>query len=134
MVCILCDSKTNITNSRFVRKSGYTWRRHTCPRCFAVYTTREYIEMSLSYRLKHSSGTLEPLERDIVFSMIKDSLNHRNSAIADASALTDTILGMVYANKKLVVPYRDFFEITASTLRRFDRVAYIKFTSLHNHN
>lgn len=112
-----------------MRRGGYTWRRHTCPRCSAAYTTREHVEYSISYRLQRADGSFRPLSRDELFVMLLDSLDHRKSAINDASALTDTVLGAVYANKRLVVPEDAFHELVADTVRRFDRTAYVKYIS-----
>ena len=112
-----------------MRRGGYTWRRHTCPRCHAVYTTREYIEHSVSYRLRMPDGSYKPLIRDELFVMILDSLSHRKTSLTDASALTDTILGQVYAAKRLIIPSGDFFTLAARIIQRFDRTAYVKFTS-----
>ena len=132
MVCILCDSKTKITNSRFMRRSGYTWRRHTCPRCSAVYTTREYVDMANSYRLQHSDGSLEPILREKLLLSVIESTKHRSNSLEDSTALTDTILAEVLAQKRLVIEIETLRDISSKILRRFDKTTYVRYLSMYS--
>jgi transcriptional repressor NrdR len=129
MVCTLCDSDTKITNSRYRPKNAQTWRRHTCPRCNSVFTTKESVETTISYRISDPEANLEPLIRDELFLMIHEALDHRKTAVVDASALTDTVLGQIIAQKQLIITKTVVTDVIAKTLQRFDRVAYIKFKS-----
>lgn len=120
MVCMLCDSKTRITNSRSNAPGYQTWRRHTCNRCSAVYTTRESIDMSLSYRVERIKGNLEPFSRDKLFMSIARALEHRPNYIEDSGMLMWTILDAIQSGKQLVISRNDLVSLVTSTLRRFD--------------
>jgi len=121
MVCILCDSKTKITNSRNNAQLGQTWRRHTCTRCYTVFTTREAVDMSLSYRVEYSDGSLEPFSRDKLLVSINVVLGHRTDSTESVSILTNTIIGKLAKKKRLILPVQMIYEITEQTLRHFSR-------------
>ena len=121
MVCILCDSKTKITNSRSNVQLGQTWRRHSCTRCNTVFTTREAVDMSLSYRVERSDGSLEPFSRDKLLMSINVALGHRTDSVETASILTNTIIGHLASKKRLILPVQTVYEVTERSLRNFSR-------------
>ena len=132
MVCILCDSKTKITNSRFMRRSGYTWRRHSCPRCLAVFTTREYVDMANSYRIQHPDGSLEPIVREKLLLSVIESTKHRANGLDESTALTDTILAELLAHKRLVIEIQTLRDVASRILRRFDKTTYVRYLSMYS--
>src|ERR1039458_7397730 len=93
MVCIYCRSKTQVTNSRHLIRSNGTWRRRTCTKCSALFTTNEIAQYNMLWAVRDPlSGNLEPFERDKLFLSVHDSCGHRKSAISDAAGLTDTVI------------------------------------------
>ena len=120
MVCILCDSKTKTSNSRSNSDHHQTWRRHTCKRCSAVFTTRETIDMAISYRVEQVDGSIRPFSRDTLFLSVLEALKHRPSHIEDAAALTLTIISKVQSLRRLIIGRDELFEISASVLRRYN--------------
>ena len=131
MVCILCDSKTKITNSRNNVLLGQTWRRHTCIRCYTVFTTREAVDMSLSYRVERSDGSLEPFSRDKLMMSIYLALEHRDDGTESVSTLTNTIIGHLTKIKRLILPVQTIYEITEQTLRHFSRPVALIYSAIN---
>jgi transcriptional regulator NrdR family protein len=129
MVCLLCDSNTNTTNSRYTPTNASRWRRHTCPRCSGVFTTRETIDFDNSYQIRRDKK-LEVFCRDKLFVSILDAVAHRPNKYTDARALTETILANVAKQKRLIVDIRTLVEIAGSVLIKFDRAAYARYISI----
>lgn len=123
MICIYCGEKTKTTNSRPVKSGTETWRRKECKKCGAVFTTREHIDLSGTFRIRHQ-GKLTPLSRDNLYISVYRSLSHKPTAQDDASALTDTILQQLYLLASRGVISKDVVvHTTLETLKRFDEPA-----------
>lgn len=131
MVCILCDSKTKTTNSRYMRRLHQTWRRHTCTRCFAVFTTRETVDMAQSFRIQTSDGPLEPFSRDELYLSIYDALSHRPRSTTDASDITNTIIAKLIYGNRLIIYRNEILETVLAVLKQFDKPAYVKYAANH---
>ena len=132
MVCIHCGGKTQVINSRHQKRSNQVWRRRHCLICKSTFTTQESTEYTLAWQVKNRSSRLEPFSRDKLFLSIWNSLQHRKTALTDASGLTDTVI------KKLLQ------EVEAATLgspsiaravfvalNRFDKVAATHYQAFH---
>jgi transcriptional regulator NrdR family protein len=120
MVCILCDSKVTTTNSRYRRASRTTWRRHTCPRCQAVYTTRESVDMAVSYRVRRSDESLSSFSRDKLYVSIFQSIELRGFGHEDANELTTTVIASVQSAHQLIIGVENLRSLVLTVLRRFD--------------
>jgi transcriptional regulator NrdR family protein len=132
MVCILCDSKTITTNSRGSKTEPSRWRRHTCTRCAAVFTTRETIEYSGSYSVRRADGRPEQFNTDMLYASILDAVAHRAAKFTDARALTNTVLARIHASKRLTLDIRVLTETVGDVLIRFDRSAYMRYISIRS--
>lgn len=73
----------------------------------------------------------EPFSRDALFISLIDSLKHRKTALEDATALTDTILGLVLAQKSPKIARQALIDSAYQTLKRFDKVAAEVYRSTH---
>lgn len=124
MFCVYCNNAdTRVTNSRPSKKYPEVWRRRQCKNCQSIWTTREYIDLSLSHQVRTRHKRLQAFSRDVLFLSIKDSLSHRETALSDATALTDTVLARVLAQKEAIVETSFIINITTEVLYRFDRTA-----------
>lgn len=93
MVCIYCNSKTRITNSRHKKRSNSVWRRRKCQRCRSITTTIEIIDLSSALVVTNDhTGSLQPFSREKLLISIYESCRHRTDAITDAKYLTQTVL------------------------------------------
>lgn len=131
MVCVYCGNETKVVNSRLQKKANQVWRRRRCELCEAIFTTLEGVESSQAVRIRRNSH-LEPFSRDKLLLSIYESLRHRKTAVADATALTGTILGQVYSMIDNAAIERDsVVEITGAVLERFDTAAATSYRAFH---
>jgi transcriptional repressor NrdR len=122
MHCPFCQSKSRVSNSRSTAKGTQTWRRRACTSCGAIWSTREKIALEDTHCVISSTSS-EPFSRDKLFMSIKDSLQHRKTALSDATGLTDTIINDVLLLKSATVPMEKLTAISYTCLRRFDKTA-----------
>lgn len=123
MICPYCNGDTKVSNSRPSKKYPEVWRRRKCKRCANIWTTREYIDLSTSHQVRTRHKRLQAFSRDVLFLSVLDSLAHRKTALSDATALTDTILTRILAQKEAIIEITYLINITAEVLYRFDRTA-----------
>lgn len=87
--------------------------------------------MSTSHRVRTRHKLLQAFSRDVLFSSIKDSLAHRKTATADATALTDTVLDRVLAKKQATIETTTLIEVSQEVLYHFDRTAAAVYQARH---
>lgn len=124
MLCPYCGGQTKVTNSRSHNKNQGVWRRRQCKNCQAVWTTTENYDLTSTHRVSYSPS--EPplaFSRDVLFESIKDSLQHRKTATADATELTSTIIGKVLTLKHSELPVSVIKRTAHQTLQAFDPTA-----------
>ena len=132
MVCIYCGSETKVVNSRHQKRVNNVWRRRQCLSCNTVFSTIEAPDMALSITVKQTNGSLEPFLRDKLLISVYESLKHRKSALADATALTSTIVMRVYELADTSIIERAVVvEMTYAVLERFDLVAATHYKAFH---
>ena len=132
MVCIYCGSPTTVNNSRLQRRANQTWRRRHCTGCNSVFTTLEAADLSQSLVVQYSSKHLEAFNRDTLLISIYEALKHRQSALADASALTNTIVGFALSQTKDGrIDRQVLVQLVVDTLIRFDKPAATIYQAYH---
>jgi transcriptional repressor NrdR len=131
MVCIYCGNETKVTNSRHQRRANQVWRRRSCIECGAIFSTTEYIDLSKTISLRRKTQ-LEPFSRESLLVSLYDSLRHRSDALADATAITSTIISQL---PPLIIDAaidrNDLVAIATETLSRFDNVAATHYAAFH---
>jgi transcriptional regulator NrdR family protein len=131
MVCIYCGGKTHITNTRPQRRLRQTWRRHTCVECHAIFTTNEAVDLSTSIVVR-DKNRLTPFSRDRLFISIYKAIGHRETAIADASALSATIIAkLIHDSGTAAVSPFDIIATVSAVLQHFDRAGAVHYTAYH---
>lgn len=123
MKCVYCASSSFVTNSRPTAKGTQVWRRRECSRCHGLWSTKEAVDLSKTHVFTSSHNHSEPFSRDALFISLIDSLKHRKTALNDATALTDTILSQVLAQKSAKIGREALIELVYTTLKRFDKIA-----------
>lgn len=123
MKCPYCNAPTSVTNSRSRSKGTQVWRRRSCSSCSSIWTTHEVIDLSTSHRIEDSQGHLKPFSRDKLYVSIKDSLNHRKTALEDATALTDTVMAQILTKKTSKLATKDLSVITNIVISAYDPIA-----------
>lgn len=131
MVCIYCGSDTQVVNSRHQKRVNQVWRRRKCAACGAIFSTTEGANTSQALSVQKSNG-LEPFSRDMLFISVYDSLRHRKTAQADATALTNTIISTLTPLADNAVIDRDVITtVTTTVLQRFDKPAATSYRAFH---
>jgi transcriptional repressor NrdR len=132
MVCLYCDSPTEVKNSRQQRQGTYIWRRRKCKKCDSIFTTREFIALDEALMVATSGSEIEPFSRDKLFLAIYESCKHRSTGLADATALTQTIIGqLVKTQHGGKLPADTIARYTHTALRRFDPTAATFYAAYH---
>lgn len=134
MVCIYCGNKTSVTNSRPQKRLNRTWRRRQCDACRAIFTSIEQAALAEGHVVtpKASEKQLQPFERDKLLISIYSSCQHRENAVRDATALTDTVVGRLSDYSDGAIIDRDQLKTTvAAVLERFDNAAAVHYAAFH---
>jgi transcriptional regulator NrdR family protein len=132
MVCLYCGGKTSVINSRLQKRQNQTWRRRECLACHAVFTTEETVDLYASVRVRLPDGTLQPFNRDKLFSSIMRACGHRREAISDAGALTaTTIAAVLKAAHSAVIEAAVIAHAAYQALHQFDKAAAVQYRAYH---
>lgn len=132
MVCIYCSNATQVVNSRLQRRPNQVWRRRKCLECGTVFSTHELAAYDAAWRVKSTHGKLVPFKRNKLFISLHKSLEHRATAIDDASALSDTIIGtLLKGAQNGVIEPAQITAVTYDVLARFDKAAAVSYKAFH---
>jgi transcriptional repressor NrdR len=132
MVCIYCGGSTAVINSRLQKQPNQIWRRRKCEECGAVFSTEEAPQLSGSFVLRASDGSLQPFSRDKLYLSIYESCKHRPSATQDATAITTTILGKLTAFSATgEILHKELVDLANAVLANFDSTASSVYKGLH---
>lgn len=130
--CPYCASSTKVTNSRSRAKGSQVWRRRECKKCSAIWTTHEVIDLSTSHRVVYADSSIQPFSRDLLFISIKTSLQHRNTALEDATYLTDNVLAKVLALKTAKIKTDKLVDVVHHILTNYDKTAAAVYRASHS--
>ena len=131
MVCNTCGAKTDVGNSRHLKRTNQVWRRRACTLCDVVLTTLETVDYRRSL-LVLGDKKPTPYERDKLFLSLHRSLAHRPKALTDAGALADSITAKLAGQAKDGALQKS--QITRAVqvaLTRFDKLAAAHYAALH---
>jgi len=133
MRCIYCTGDTKVVNSRLQRRLNQIWRRRTCSKCGAVFTSLESVDFATSLLItQHGQRQPSQFVRDRLFISIYESCKHRPDAISAATALTLTTISKLLPKIKNASIDRDILvKTTAEVLKRFDKVAAVHYQAYH---
>lgn len=133
MVCVYCGGQTEVVNSRLKRKDNQVWRRRHCVGCGATFSTQESVQYELVWLVQRGHGSRpEPFSRDKLFMSLYKSCEHRETALQDAQALTDTVIGKLSAHvTNGTLTSRDIAQVAQVALNRFDKAASVYYQSFH---
>lgn len=132
MVCIHCGHETKVTNSRPQKRTNQIWRRRECLACGSVFTTEEAINYAGAWRIRDTNGHLQPfLPLKLTFSLYR-SLEHRKTALTDATGLTQTIISKLRLQATNgQIDTATISQTVQVALNRFDRAASVHYEANH---
>ncbi len=131
MKCIYCREDTKVTNSRLQKTRNQVWRRRHCQQCGADFTTLEKPDFLTALTVTHKKY-YTPFSRDKLFLSVYESVKHRKTALSDATALTDTIVGKLYPLIQSGSLTQDqIVTIASEALHHFDKAAASHYNAYH---
>jgi transcriptional repressor NrdR len=132
MVCIYCGNETQVANSRPQKQLNQVWRRRKCLQCQAIFSTHEVAAYDTSWRVKTINDGLVPFKRNKLLVSLYKSLAHRPTALEDATALTDTIIGLLLKSAQNgLIEAQTITNNAAEVLHRFDTAAAVHYRAFH---
>ena len=132
MVCIQCQNETQVINSRLQKRSNQVWRRRKCSNCSSIITTHEAADYNAAWRVKSKTQALVPFDRDKLFLSLYKSLQHRPTAITDATGITDTVIkNLLTVQRSGLLQPEQITETVVTSLTRFDTAASIHYQAFH---
>lgn len=131
MFCPVCSSKeTKVVDSRLSSDGLAIRRRRECVKCNYRFSTIEGMELLDIVVVKRDgrreSYSRNKMERGIVRSLVKRPYTQEKLDRMIAAIERD-----IQRKKKREVTSQDIGEIVMKHLRRFDKVAYIRFASIY---
>jgi transcriptional repressor NrdR len=127
-VCLTKDTKVN--DSRIIDDGFAVKRRRECLKCGFRFSTHEQLEI-LNIMVIKRDGRKELYQREKIISGLKQSLQKRAFTDDAFQRLINTIERDVQKRKKDEVTSKELGEIVMRNLRKFDKVAYIRFASVY---
>lgn len=131
MVCLYCNGKTEVINSRAQKRNNQVWRRRKCLKCKAVFTSHEVVELESALYVD-KAGTPTPFLPDLLFTEMLLALGDHKKPYLAAREATKTVI-----QRLLKLPNKPFFtpqQISLAggeVLSKLDRRAHLRFVSEH---
>jgi transcriptional repressor NrdR len=131
MHCPVCTSKeTKVIDSRVGSDGMAVRRRRECIKCNYRFSTLEVGEL-LDIIVVKQNGAREGYDRRKLRSGIVHSLTKRPYTEDQLEKLTHKIERDIQKKKKREITSHDIGEIVMRHLKRFDKVAFIRFASIY---
>ena len=131
MKCPACKHEdTKVVDSRVVHNGLSVRRRRECEKCTHRFTTAEYMEL-LDVLVVKRDGNREMYNRDKVEVGIRRSLEKRPYTTEAFNHLISVIERDIQGSKQKEISSREIGEVVMKRLKRFDKVAYIRFASVY---
>lgn len=105
-------------------------RRRECQSCRHRFTTYERIESGRVFIVK-KDGRREPYNREKVLGGLRKACEKRPVSDASMQQVADKIERDLYARGESEIPSSAVGELLMESLRRLDKVAYIRFASVY---
>jgi transcriptional repressor NrdR len=131
MYCPICNSKeTKVIDSRVSPDGDSIRRRRECVKCNYRFSTVEEIEL-LDIVVIKRDGARESYSRKKIENGIKQSLAKRPFTQESFDRLVHAVEKDIQRSKKREIKSQEIGEILMKHLKRFDKVAYIRFASIY---
>jgi transcriptional repressor NrdR len=131
MLCLYCNNKTKIYNSRPTHQNTQTWRRHKCMYCQNTFTTKEKVDLSGILQVKDGL-TLSSYSHDRLLVSIAVSSNQIALPAPMVSELTDSVeakLCQIIANNINTIEKNIIAEITIEVLTAYNKNLAIQYVN-----
>lgn len=131
MYCPICKSKeTKVIDSRNTQDGMAIRRRRECVKCAYRFSTVEEMEL-LDIIVVKNDGTRESYSRNKLERGILHSLTKRPYTQDQFDRMIHAIERDIQKKKKRELTSKELGELVMKHLRKFDKVAYIRFASIY---
>lgn len=131
MRCPVCNNKdTKVNDSRVSMDGMSIRRRRECLKCGYRFSTTEEVEI-LDLMIIKRDGRKEPYSREKLERGLKKALEKRPVTQDKFKKLVNNIERDLQKKKKREITSREMGEVVMKQLKRFDKVAYIRFASVY---
>ena len=130
MKCPICQNSTQVSNSRSADHGRAVKRRRVCLQCNRRFTTYERIELFGLQVVKHS-GEKQPYLRHKLELGLRKALEKRPVTEEQFQKLVSSIENDIFNLENDTVSSDKIGQIVLSHLRVLDKVAYLRFVSVH---
>ncbi len=131
MFCPICQSKeTKVLDTRVSSEGMLVRRRRECEKCKYRFSTLEEIEL-LDIIVVKNDGERETYERSKLEKGIRQSLTKRPVTKERFDKLIHSIERDIQKKKKREITSSEIGELVMKHLKRFDKIAYIRFASIY---
>ncbi len=129
MICPYCqNADTKVTDKR--DSEAITRRRRECLKCGKRFTTFERVELDLNVLKK--DGTRQKFDRDKLKNGVEKAFEKRPFDSGKIDEIVSDIESRIYRfAKDKDIPSSKIGEIIMDTLKRVDKIAYIRFASVY---
>jgi transcriptional repressor NrdR len=130
MLCQSCRKDTKVLDSR-VSSDGFSIRRRReCAKCGFRFSTLEEMDI-LDLAVIKRNGRREPYSREKLENGLKKALEKRAVSKDEFRTLINRIERDIQLLRKNEIKTQDIGEIVMKHLKRFDKIAYIRFASVY---
>lgn len=130
MNCPICQSTTQVINSRPADNEKAIKRRRICIRCGRRFTTYERIEL-VGLEVQKRNGSKEAYLRHKLELGVRKALEKRPYTASQFQKLVSDIESDIFNIDKEKIPSEQIGQIVLSHLKDFDKVAYLRFASVY---
>ena len=130
MKCVVCHKDTKVLDSRLSSDGFRVRRRRECLKCGFRYSTNEEIEI-LDIMVVKRGGAREPYDREKLAHSIEKALHKRAYEKEDVRDLISNVERDIQSRKRREITSERIGVFVMKHLKRFDKVAYIRFASVY---
>ncbi|HEX9664413.1 MAG TPA: transcriptional regulator NrdR [Patescibacteria group bacterium] len=131
MKCPVCqNTETKVTDSRVALDSASIRRRRECVKCNFRFSTIEQMTI-LDLAVIKRDGRREPYSREKLERGLVRALEKRPYTKDKFQGLVNQIETDIQKLKKSEITSHDLGEVVMKRLKKFDKVAYIRFASVY---
>ena len=130
MKCPVCQNSTQVSNSRAADHGRAVKRRRVCLECNRRFTTYERIEL-FGFQVVKRSGKKQPYFRHKLELGLRKALEKRPVSEEQFQKLVSAVENDIFNLEKETVRSDKIGQIVLIHLRSLDKVAYIRFASVH---
>lgn len=131
MVCLYCSDETNVVNSRLQKRINNVWRRRSCSRCKAIFTTIESPDLSNCIQVRYKDGHVGTFDRDKLLLSIAKALEHRPDNTTAASYLCGTVISLLLSGQSARLEASAIAATAHTVLMRFDAASATIYGAYH---